>query len=364
MALHLCERVSGDYIADLTHYAPERNFVSRAIGGFYTGDVLLENMARQDAILFYSTRLGDGIQEKILGELAWEGFIVEMRLILDGQVFQRSLKPELFHNRVKVSYVATIGVTANTGWDDNDDSQGRYGRVEYLDSQPGMTDAAALALQARRLQEFAWPRSRMIGGGEQTGRQGEPPILELFVAGFWATLFYRYRESTLTDAASTVLDTLLDSTHAEFVTPGRMESNTLSVRCDASPAQQVGGLISGVVEQGDASGNVWQGGVYADRKFVYEQAPTDWEYQLVRGRLYNRAGAAVIPGLLRPGFLLYNAASPMGANPAGTASDWDNPQISYVEGVEFDARGGLRWTYQHEEESIALLRERIRRGNV
>lgn len=339
----------------------------RAIGGFWSGSFELSgaDLSRAELIDFYSNNLGCRLVERTFGVVSWEGYILQMDLVMDGVNYRRTLKPDRWHNKVKVIYSSDIGERQDTGWSENTDSSDIYGEMQYVISLGGATSAAATALRDRHLAEYAWPRSRMVGGITipAGGTQSGDDVLHVLVAGYWHTLNWRYRETSETDTASDLITTLVGE--SEFVSLGRIETNSLSVHIDCYPIpQRLGDLIEGIIMQGDASGNIWQGGVYEDRQMVYEQAPTSVEYYLRDGLLVNAAGAPVVPQLLRPGFLLMNANAPTGGQPPGASDIWDDPRVAYVDEVEFIAPDTLKLRLFGEEESVLTLRQQIRSGSV
>jgi len=232
----------------------------------------------------------------------------------------------------------------------------------------GMTAAAADAFRDSQLTRCAWPRSWEVQGdsyGGEGGRPG-PDTLEVSCLGYWANLNQRYRETNETATAADLVTTLVGE--SEFVTAGRIEANTDStfVNCTDIP-QRIGDLVRGIIEQGDNTGAVWQGGVYEGRKLVYEPAPTAWTYQKKGSELQDKAGNPVLLALVLPGFLLYNASAPTGWAKPGTASESDDPRIRYVEQVEYVAggRGGydeLRLSFPGEDLSLSVMQERQTRG--
>jgi hypothetical protein len=160
--------------------------------------------------------------------------------------------------------------------------------------------------------------------------------LYVTTAGFSSTLNWQYYESTSEAAASTVINTLLGGT--EFVTAGRIETNTFTAYISGDPIpQRIGDLIDKVVDRGDLSGNLWKGGVYADQKFVYEQLPTTVDYILQRGALLNAAGIPVELPLVNPGFYVRDANAP-----------------PYCEEVEFIWPDRLKLKFPGESQSVIV----------
>ncbi len=361
IALHLYGRLAraGGFLMDLTPYALDWQRSSRVIGGYWSGSFTITDMGWADMMAFFNSYLGCRIVERTFGHVSWEGIVYEMSLLQGGREYRRTLAPEWWHNRVKVLYTSEYGVASDVAWSEDADASDEYGQMDYLITLGGSTVNAATALRDRHLGEFAWPRSRLSGGLEfgGTARQSAPDALEVTVAGFWSTLNWRYYETTASDTASALISTLVAA--SEFVTAGRVETNSLATRVDVgSNARKVGELIEEIVGQGDASGNLWQGGVYADRQLVYEQAPTTVTRYLVDGQLVELDGSPVIPSLVKPGFLLKSMDAAARLQPGG-ASVWDDPGVGYVDEVEFARPNGLRLKLSGQEESLALAAERL-----
>lgn len=328
------------YLTDLTSVAHGWRRSSRATGGWWLGSFSLsqEDLTRAELQEFYNLNIGCKLAERTYGIRTWGGFIVEMRYRQSGSEYMMSLWPQWFHNRVRVSYSDAIGSLQQTDDADNDDSITEFGRCEWIENGSSLTTAGAESLRDRILTEYAWPRSRETGSVSLTGHDVDsgPDILEVYVAGYWATLNWRYRYTTTTDAASDLITTLVGE--SEFVSAGRIESNTdvYRVDCEHIP-RRTGDLIEEIVEQGDSSGNQWKGGVLNGRLFEYEQAPALARYTRRGGQLLEITGNPVEPTMMNGGFLVYNAEAPSGWVHAGVSTDWDDPRVRYVEEVEFIA---------------------------
>ncbi|PWG73918.1 hypothetical protein DF186_20575, partial [Enterococcus hirae] len=81
-------------------------------------------------------------------------------------------------------------VQADTGWSENTDASDEYGEMQYIDTIGEATSAAATALSATRLADYAFPRSRMVGGLEfwVEKQQAGVDSLQITVAGYVFTL--------------------------------------------------------------------------------------------------------------------------------------------------------------------------------
>lgn len=335
---------------------------TRAIGGYWTATFTV----RPDVLGWvglaeaFDSWLGCRVVESTAGMTTWEGLVYELRLLSGGREYLRTLAPEWWHNRVQVVYREVGGGQATIAWSENADSSDEYGEMNYLLSLPETTSNAATAARDRHLKEFAWPRTRLVGGlawGAGSSQAGAD-ALAVTVAGYWATLNWRYTAASSSDTASALVTTLVGT--SELVTAGRIETNSLAARTDCGNPQRTGDLIEDLARQGDASGNVWRCGVYGGRKVDYDQAPTAVSHYLSAGRLVEISGAEVLSSTLRPGFLLRDLDAPLRLTRAGTASAWDDPAVAYVDEVEYTYPDGLRLKVYDQEESLAVLEAQSR----
>jgi hypothetical protein len=360
MSIHLYHRQSegGAHSMPLDGLVSQWRDITRAVGGFYqaTGVIGPESCTPRTLRQFYHNHIGGIVKRYSYGRLMWEGIIYEMRLIENGVEYSITLDPEWYHNRTKVIYTDTDGAQQTLDWSEVTDSSDLYGEMNYILTLGGATSAGATALQQRHLKEYAWPRSRTTGGlahGDQANRVED--ALYITCAGFWATLNWRYDEANATDAASTLITSLVGQ--SEYVSAGRIESNTLSTYIDAEQyPQRIGDVLEKIIGQGDASGNLWQGGVYADRVLVYEQAPTTVTHTWRDGLLLNTGGHPVAPSLVQPGILVKNAHATVSLS--GQTNAWDDPSCIYVDEVEYDADANTARLHLYgQEESILTITE-------
>ena len=251
----------------------------------------------------------------------------------------------------EVITVANYGVRRDTGWSANANSVSEYGEMEYLITLSGSQPTPATALRDSHLTEFAWPRARFVGVAD------EPDSLAVTCAGFWSTLFWRYWEHSRTAAASTLVGDLADD--GEFTSAGRIETNALVTTADGFPMpQRIADILEWLTDKGDSSGNIWKCGVYDNRKLVYEQAPTTVDYIWRDGRLLNKAGQAVVPQLLKPGFYVRTESALGAVQPPGTSGIWDDPQVAYVDEVEWSRDdGSLTLSLRNAGPSLIMRRQ-------
>ena len=321
----------------------------RAIGGYHTGRFTVKQLGFPQLTDFYNTWIGMKIVENTFGITSYDGIIWQLDLIKNGINYRRTLNPKYWHNRSIVHYTDINGDQQVTAAANNTDSQEIFGIMAYRYTIGVASTAGATALRDRALVEYAWPKSRTVGSVSV----GEPsPLMQgdgLYVttAGFWTTANWLYYTSSSTAGASTFLGTQVALT--QFVTAGRIETNALSVTVDGSLVPiRAGDAMEQVINQGDASDNVWKGGVYADKKLIYEPAPTTIDYILRNGALYDKASVKVDPALINPGFYVRDTNAPMGMQPPGTSNIFDDPQVSYCDEVEFVWPDTLRLKFPGE----------------
>jgi len=340
---------------------------SNRIGGYIEASFTLseENLTASELEQFYNLNIGCRIEEITLGRVTWEGYIAEMTLVTQGAEFTQSIQPEFFRNGIIVLYTDGDGVRQRAAYDYNEDSQAIFGECDWIESLGSTTSAGAEAWRDTFLNTHAWPRSRITGGDarEHKGNEPLPDELHITCAGYFESTGWRYSEESDEDTASNLITNLVNNT--DFVTAGRIETNsdTLSYDCITIP-RRIHDLIIDIIEQGDSSGNLWEGGVYAGRLFVYEQADTEWIYQLQGDLLLNKAGQPVELPTVKPGFLLFNGNAPTGwTRPTTAADDWNDPRIGYVDEVTYE-RGVdtdvLRMHYYGAAPSASILARRMR----
>lgn len=349
-----------EFLINFTRIANNWKHSTRAVGGYWLGsfNLLSQNIGQQGLIKWYEEYLGDHVQETTFGMTSWEGLIYEMTLNLDGVQYRRTLDKEWFHNKVKVLY-RDEGEQADTGWSENTDSSDEYGELQYIDSISEATSAAATALRDTRLADFGFPRSRIVGGLEFSGkaRKRTTDNLQVTVAGYVTTMNWRYRESSIVaTAASTALEDLVDD--SEFVTAGTIDTNSMEIDEDCATPQRLWDAVEDIIAQGDASGNRWVGGVYEDRRFDYNQGASEVKYYIRDGVLVSHAGIPVIPSQLNPDFILRNARAPTGGTPIG-GNVWDDPRNAWITEVEFVAPDGLILKPSGFED-VQILQEQLR----
>jgi hypothetical protein len=357
---HLAAADPPSFVDNVTGLAQGWRRSTRATGGYWLGSFQIsgENIGREYLEWWYNNYLGNYFEEQTFGLTSWEGLVYEMNLTLDGIRYRRTLDKEWFHNRINV-YYRDANVQANAGWSEDIDSSGKYGEMNYIDTIGEATAAGAAAIILTRLEDYAHPRSRMVGGLEfsEGPRRMTADQLQVTVAGYISTMNWRYREASISaTAADTAITTLVGA--SEFVTAGTIDTNALSIDADCTTPQRLWDLCEDIILQGDSVGNRWVGGVYEDRQFDYNAAATTVGYYIRGGDLFDGAGQRVTPSLLKPDFIVRNANAPSGGTPIG-GNVWDDPRNAWITEVEFIAPDGLRLKPAGFED-VDILKEQAR----
>jgi hypothetical protein len=224
---------------------------------------------------------------------------------------------------------------ADTGWQNDTDSQAEYGVAEEIISQSGMTDAAALAMAQTELTKYGWPNVQtpqtinILSRGDR--REGD--TLELVFLGYCHTLRNKYLTLMAQDDSSVLIDALVD-TQPSFITPGSIQTNTLEFNPVEKTDRKAWDMIRDIVLAGDASGNRWEFGVYADRLAYYNQASAVVEMYLRNGELLDGSGGRLEPWRAQPGLIQIDDFT-LFSGPTSSKL-YDDPRKSYMEVVNFD----------------------------
>lgn len=190
---------------------------------------------------------------------------------------------------------------AETSWYNDTNSQAEYGIIEYIVSEIGMTYGAANARAQTELANKAWARVKPPMQIETIGDKDEAR-LDLVFLGYVYTLRNWYTELGGTeDYASDIITGLIGE--AQFVTTGRIQSNTLDYHVDDFEQYRAWDVIRNATLAGDASANRWTCGVYDGKRFFYEQASDTPVARIRGGKIVSNGGGMLEGWLARPGIV-------------------------------------------------------------
>jgi len=220
---------------------------------------------------------------------------------------------------------------AETAWYQDTVSQAEYGVIEAILSGAGMTDSGADAWAQRTLYANAYAKARSPG----RIRAADAPSatsLSLVFCGYAFTLRNKYSWLRSQGDASNIITAVIGD--SEFVGVGAIDANTLQFGIEERDAYRAWDLIRDITESGDADGNRWMGGVYADRKFYYKQASTEPVARIRNGKLLDANGGPLDGWFAEPGSV-YLDDLPMAYDyPSGR--DEDRARLAWMNEVEFD----------------------------
>lgn len=231
---------------------------------------------------------------------------------------------------------------AETEWATDDDSISQWGRIEKVLLEGGRSDADATARVQDYLNKRAWPRSVPPDEYEVRDLQGAQDSLSVLFGGYVRTMNWLNLLDGGTAAASAHVTTLVGE--AAFVSAGTIETNSLSVQVEEEDPELIWDAIEKIIESGDGSGR-WNGGVYGNRRFNYEAAPTTVEYHYRGGLLLEKNEALVEPWRARPGRLVRLDDAPVGPGEI-TGDEADDPRNTFV--IEFKYTAPRKLEFRRE----------------
>lgn len=224
---------------------------------------------------------------------------------------------------------------ADTGWVQNSDSISEYGRIDSTIIEGALSSAAASARAASFLNRQSWARVTppdaysLIDPGEDQ--------LIVNCSGYVQTLLWKMNSLYTTASMSSIVTQLC--TGLDYVTAGIIDTNSVSYTIENRMQLSVWQILKTLVNSGDASGNRWSLGVYANRKLNYTQTTSDLAYHYRRGRLYNIAGGEMEPWLVAPGWSSLDDAPIVPGSI--TASRNDDIRRAFLEETEFISPNGI-----------------------
>ncbi len=240
---------------------------------------------------------------------------------------------------------------SDTGWQTDTQSLAIHGRKEWIDLWGGMSYEAATARVASDLALSAWPQPDVSASGStrQIAVDPKEDKLSIVFGGYWITLNWIYTRLIGSAPASTLVTTLAGY-QSEYIVPGSVASNTLNYTIEDSSPLRCGDVLKEIAESGDAAGNRWAIGVYADRKLHYGMITPELSYHLRGGHLLQVAGGDMEPWLAQPGWARVDDL-PIGPGSIGQAQN--DPRWRYLEEIEMmppdNAHPDYWLTYSREQ---------------
>jgi hypothetical protein len=339
----------GKVIDTLNDQVDEYSHVIAARGGFQSATIVLKGNPKivDD---WYSNGVGRHISVYSESQqLVWQGFVNSVSIKLGSLAATRGPLTGIANNVALVYSTVdtttsppTLGGRTKTAYQTNIASQSLYGIWEKVLSSGGVTAADAAAIVASYLAEQKNPDL------VETLNLGSSPvepsiILECLGYVHWLESYTFNASSTGTQSPDQKLIAVLNASpnlvfsadHGAITT-----ANSLLVPIYESGDHTGLEVVKGIAALGDASGNRYDYGIYADRKMVYNLAPTVTEYN---HRLYDNSqriddagGNMVFPYNVRPGKWAF-LSDFLSGSVNMTTPLVDDPRAIYIETVTYRA---------------------------
>jgi hypothetical protein len=316
-------------LADLTERAQMWRRSIRTEGPFL-GSFRLTGSPRELTEIF-GLALGYHLEEWVSGVKNTEWMIYEMDAQINGLARRRSL--DEMYNAVKITYIDDSDTVQTSSFSTQAQSIAAFGRREQLLTLDGYKQATAEQWRDSYLAENAWPVAKVIGSSQQRD------YLDVRVAGYAFT--GNWRLVTVQDGASDDVDDYISAiigTDCEFLTAGKMQTNTLSVVRQTNTPMRSWDAMRELVKLGDSSSNRYRLHVIPGRIVVYEQIDTTPIYRWTEKGLRDSSGGEVNPWTARPGVARDAGWVATGIETGSWLSD---RRDFYVEEIEVGARSGL-----------------------
>lgn len=226
----------------------------------------------------------------------------------------------------------TSPIQAQTRWYEDSDSQDEIGRIEEILLLASLSDSAANAEAQTYLNKHAWPRTIPPNTIALRPAMTNEVKLEVQVQGYAYTLGNRHTELAGTAAASVHVTDLIAA--SEFITAGDIRNNGMLYQIEERSPVRVAQVLRDIILTGDAVGTRWQGGVLANRQYIYRPADTTPKYRYRQGRMYYVGGGELEPWYAEPSVVFLDDA-PIG--PQAIVRTLDDPRYVFIDEVEFKA---------------------------
>lgn len=335
-----------------------------AFGGYDTAQMTLAT-TQNEAEDWMEDGLGRHVEVYAAAlDTIWEGFVDQIRV--NVAPLTATLGPLLdADNRVYAMYSPLVqgdqgdvaGGQAITSYQDNAQSQDRYGILPVILNAGTVTTADAEYFRDVHLADNAWPKAT-----ESFTSQAEKEIsVTLSCKGYYHWLTYPYTAAAgaavyASAKIAAVLAATPNSAWLDYGT-GHIDSNALGVSPLEDQYRPALTVVKDVVARGDGSAR-WLFQVLNEREAYYHAAPTDVAYQAyVQDRgivLQSPSQATIQPWRMRPGFWMALLDFMVGRSVPETATNAD-PRLVFVEKVTYRAPFGLQLAGGNTDEIYQVI---------
>jgi len=356
----------GAYLDTLTVAMDNWQHEIRAVGGYWSAQFTIRD--RQQKVEDWLEGLGRRIEVRDeVGIVIWEGFVNRVSVSAGPLSIERGPLTAIT-NKVKVVY-STLDASVNppvlgdvvfsTATEDTD-SQTLFGIVEKTLAVGGVTATEAEQTRDTYLAENAYPET----SSNFSMGQGEAFSVTVECLGYvhWLDLYpYNQEVDTGTINLSAKITDALGADPNSFISTdySRVTANTVQVPDYDNRDLSAWGIIKDLIAKGDANDNRYNFGIYADRIAVYEQIPSEIEYQLRLGdpeqRIENIVGGRVKPWNVLPGKWCFFPDFLVGLSEPDSLKE--DPRALFIESVIFRLPRGIQLTGA----KVSSLQQKINR---
>lgn len=285
-----------------------------------------EQISGSDTTIAKAKSAGTG-EQVLCANITEDNTYTSVRVILIEKTTGTS--GEIYADNARFQFTPT---KAETTWYTDSASIATYGRIEDIVMEEVLTGDQAGGRAQWHLARRAWPRTLPASRMSIAPGQRQANGLNLRFYGYVWTLNWQHIVTTGGEAqANTHITSLIGE--GEFVTAGTITENTMTVMIDSTYPTRLWDKIKKIIAAGDDNGNEWEGGVYRDLEFHYEQTPTTVQYHFAGGRFLAANGEEMPPWKVRPGLTMLDDM-PVGPGQI-TGNLADDPRIVLLEGVEY-----------------------------
>lgn len=292
----------GNFYADLrdTQYSQLKHDIMWMGGAWRLSFFLPAEILTSDVLAdMYDMYLMKTIEEKIDGKRTWKGFISELSLIDDGAQMTRSIWD--MWNAVSTVYTINDSqIQTQTGFAVNAQSIAEYGRRENLIYMDNVTVEQATTKAQTQLVKWAEPDSK-----QEAIYTSRKPGLYVEAIGEVVTANNQY--TTVTTQGEENISTFITSiieTDCEFLSPGRIATNSLVVEKEQREPTRAWDLLQRLASMGDG---VTPYRIWVDDGLVHYQpvdnTPEYYWWGETQGGLTDRQRQTLLwdmqPGIMR-----------------------------------------------------------------
>lgn len=290
------------------------------------------------------------------GETVWEGMIWSLQLVDEGWQYSRSL--DSFSNRLRVLFSSSVTgerlhAPSAATWEEDTNSQAKFGIRETIHSIGETTAARALGLADIELANLAWP------GRSKRYTRATGTTLQISLRGYMDTLGWRiYNDLTSGLEDSSIMVGRIVTGVGQFINSAVVQTNVFDFSAYHNRDRYALSILRDLVSTGDGT-NPWIIGVYENRDLYYQARPTKVNMHWAKGSPTptGLSGQLIQPWNIRPGDVIRSDWILPGYSLSLTSED---PMILQVREVSFQMPYQISLTGA-DNEQVEILLNRIKK---